>query len=92
VCAARAAVIAGAGTLSRKLIFANRQDCFILSSHAGETRTHERAGSAQAKGGGLRVQARGSREAAESEARLSGIVKNFQMDCTIKKTGRNFIF
>ncbi len=28
------------------------------------------AGSAQAKGGGLRVQARGSREAAESEARL----------------------
>jgi len=28
------------------------------------------AGSAQAKGGGLRVQARGSREAAESEARF----------------------
>jgi len=44
VCAARAAEIVGAGSLGRKLIFANRQDCFILSSHAGETRTHERGG------------------------------------------------
>ena len=72
VCAARAAEIMGTGSLCRKLIFANRQDCFILSSHAGEARKHERAGSAQAKNGGLRVQARGSRKAAESEGRFCG--------------------
>jgi len=30
VCAARAAVIAGAGSLGRKLIFTNRQDCSPL--------------------------------------------------------------
>jgi len=47
VCAARAAEIVGAGSLGRKRVFANPQDCFILSSHAGETRKHERAGSAQ---------------------------------------------
>jgi len=71
VCAARAAVIVGTGRLVRKLIYANRQDFLLLVlTLARRARMNGAAGSAQAKNGGLRVQARGSREAAESEARL----------------------
>ncbi len=92
VCATRAAEIMGTGSLCRKLIFANQQDCFILSSHAGEARKHERAGSAQRVMWLFERASEGSREAAESEGRFYRKVKNFQMDCTIKKTGRNFIF
>jgi hypothetical protein len=71
VCAARAAVIVGTGRLVRKLIYANRQDFLLLVlTLARRARMNGAAGSAQAKNGGLRVQARGSREAAESEARF----------------------
>ncbi|MCA6380226.1 MAG: hypothetical protein IM606_12935 [Cytophagales bacterium] len=71
VCAARAAEIVGAGSLGRKRIFANRQDFLLLVlTLARRASMNGTAGSAQAKNGGLRGQARGSREAAESEARF----------------------
>ena len=70
MCAARAAEIVGAGSLGRKRIFANRQDFLLLVLTLARSASMNGAAGAQAKGGGLRVQARGSREAAESEARL----------------------
>jgi hypothetical protein len=76
VCVARAAVIAGAGSLGRKLIFANRQDCFILSSHAGEARKHERAGSAQRVMWLFERASEGSREAAELRGETPAENKN----------------
>ena len=73
MCAAHAAEIVGAGSLGRKRIFANRQDFLLLVlTLARSASMNGAAGSAQAKNGGLRVQARGSRKAAESEGRFCG--------------------